>query len=334
MHRTRFSLIVLMALAALATVLSGCGRGGIVKVNGEKVSKDEFYKRLEMVPVQTQQGAKMAGQYVIEQIIAEKLVEQLAKEQGVTPTKEQIDKKIAMIKKENGGDINKVLQQRGLTMEDFNQQLMVQQALVNVVSKGVKVPDSKVKAAYDQALNAPNSPFKRPEQVMVSVIVSTTKDKSDKAYGLLKTTDFGTVAMQLSEDPTAKASRGRLSWVSQNMQQVPKPVRDTAFTLPVGKYSSPFKVGSQWIILRADQKREAKTQNYNDVKDMIREQLEVNDGAKKNNFRGDLQKFTQKANIVINVPRYKGVADNIKKQAAQNLTGQLNGAKPAAMPAK
>ena len=83
-------------------------------VNGEKVSKDEFYPRLERIPVQTQQGTKLAGQYVVEQMIGEKLIEQLAKKENVAPTDAQIEAKIKVIRKESNGDIAQLLNSQGM----------------------------------------------------------------------------------------------------------------------------------------------------------------------------------------------------------------------------
>jgi hypothetical protein len=105
MSRMRLSVVALVALAIAATMLAGCGRRGLIRVNGEKIRKDEFYSRLERVPVQTQQGPQMAGRYLIQQMIAEKLVQQLAKDKKVEPTEAQINKKIDFFKKQTGGDI-------------------------------------------------------------------------------------------------------------------------------------------------------------------------------------------------------------------------------------
>ncbi|MHB9036257.1 MAG: peptidyl-prolyl cis-trans isomerase [Armatimonadota bacterium] len=335
MHKTRFSLIALVVLAILSTLLAGCGRKGLVRVNGEKVSKEEFYSRLEQVPVQTQQGTKMAGQYVIEQIIGEKLIQELAKKEDVAPTEDQIEKKITAIKKESGGDLKNVLAQRGMTMDDLKKQLTIQQALVNVVSKGVTIPDADVKKAYDQALAAKNSPFKRPEQVFVSVIVSSNKNAVDKAYKLVSSgTDFSTVAMQTNDIPVLKQSQGKLGWVGKTDQQFGPQIRSYAFSLEMGKTSNIFKDDDKWVIVKAERKRPQRIQSYSDVKDMIREQMAIAKGGQTGTFREDLQKFTKDSDIVVNAERYKGVVDKIKKEAATSLEDKLQPASKTSPAAK
>lgn len=320
MHKTRFSLIALLLLAVLSLLLTGCGRKGIMSINGEKISKNEFYSRLEQVPVQTQTGSEMAGIYVIKQIINEKLVQQLADKKGKAPTEEQINKKIEFIKKESGGNIQKVLAQNGMTMDDLKRKVTIEQSFVNVASINVNITDAEVKNTYEQTLNAKNSPFKRPEQIRISAVVVTSKAKIDKAYKMLKDgNDFGTVAMQLSDSPIAKNSQGVLGWISQDMEAVPKLVRTTTFALAKGTFSKPILVGKDWMIVKADQKREAKIQKYEEVKDMIKEQLAVRKGLAGNKYAKELAKFVQGADIKVNQDRYKSIPDMIKKETAQTM---------------
>jgi len=284
--------------------------------------------------VQTQQGPKMAGQYVIEQMIGEKLIQQLAKKEGVEPTEAQIEKKITMIKKESGGDLAKVLALRGMTMDDLKKKLTVEQALGNVVTKGVTVPDAKVKAAYNQALAAKNSPFKRPEQVFVSVIVASDKKAVDKAYTMVSGgTEFSTVAMQTNDIPVLKQSQGKIGWVSKEDKQFGPQIRNYAFTLSPNTYSKPFKDDDKWVIVKAERKRPSRTQSYDDVKDMIREQMAIAEGTQKGNFQKELQKYTKDADIQLTGERYKSVVDNIKKEAASALAEKLNKPTATAQPA-
>ena len=272
------------------------------------------------MPVQTQQGPEMAGRYIIKQMISDKLVEQLAKDQGVYPTEAQINKKIDFFKKQSGGDVRKALAQRGMTLEDLKRQITVQQSLVNVVTKGINIPDDQVKKAYDEALKAKNSPFIRPEGTKISGIFCKDKKKAEKAYKLLSEgNEFGTVAMQYSESPSGKQAQGVLGWVSKGMQGVPKQVSDIAFSLPIGKFSKPILVTGMWVVFKADQRRPKKITTYDEVKDMIREQLAIGEGSKKKTFPDAMVRFTKKADISINAAQYKDIADSIKKEAVKSL---------------
>lgn len=325
MYRTRISLIALMVLIVLTSLLAGCGRRGILNINGEKVPKDEFYARLEQVSVQTQGGSEMAGTYVMRQIINERLVMQLAKERNVAPTEAQIEKKIEMIRKESGGNLNNVLAQGAMTMDDLKRKITVEQSFVNLASRGIAVPDEDVKKAYESALKAKNSPFVKQESVVLSAIACSTKAKVDKAYQLLTDgTDFGAVATRLSEGPSQQ-KQGQLGVITRSMELVPKIVRDTAFSLRTGSYSKPMLVGKEWMILKSDKRRPASQQKFEDVKQMIKEQMAVREGLKTTKYPTELGAFMQKAEIKVNAERYKMLPDLIKKEAAQRLQ-QMNGA--------
>jgi parvulin-like peptidyl-prolyl isomerase len=333
MNRRIAEAVALIVLVAAVVTLTGCGMRGLIRVNGEKISKDEFYQRLERVPVQTQQGPQPAGRYVIQQIISEKLIQQLAKEKGVPASEQQVTRKVDFIKKQNGGDLRRFLGERGMTLDELKQQLALQQAIVNLYTKSVKVSDAEVQAEYNKALNAPGSGLKRPEQVMVSAVITNSKEKMDRAYAMLKKgQEFGAVAMRMSEVPGAKASQGRLDWVARNDRRLPPQVSAAIFALEPGKYTQPMRVDKQWVLFRADQRRPAKTTALAEIKDMLREQIAMAKASKNNAFQKEMTAFAKKSDIVVNADRYKNVPDELRKQMAmpaQAAPGAPGAAQPA-----
>lgn len=341
MRVMRVSLLAIVALAVFVMMLAGCGRKGLMNINGERIAKDEFYSRLEKVPVQTVKGGKQvtvpAGQYVVEQIINEKLLLQLAKKENVQPTDAQLDNKYNYLKRSTGGSFVTQLQQSGVTTEEWRQQMAIQQSVVNLVTKGVTVSDAEIRKSYDQLISKGAPGFVRPEAVFFSVIITKTEPKIQKAYKLLQDgQDFGTVAMQMSEDNTTAPNQGKVAWMPKNMTGVPELIRTTAFATPTGKYSKPFfvrdKKDAGWMIVSADKKRKASTEKFDDVKDLIKEQLATAKAAKqdKKAFDKELKSFVTESKITVNAERYKAIPEMMKKNAA--LSSELQ---PAAnSPAK
>jgi foldase protein PrsA len=336
MRGIKLSLIVMLVLAASALVLTGCGRKGLVNINSDKIAKDEFYARLERVPVQTVKGGQQvtvpAGQYVIEQMITEDLLQQLAKKENVAPTDAQIEAKLKYLKAKSGGEFTQQLKASGMTQEDWKSQMKIQQSVINLMSKGVKVTDEEVKKAYDKALAASPSPFKTPARVHYSIIVAETQDKIDKAYKMLQDKqEFGAVAMRLSEEKVTAAQGGAAGWVAKDTPRIPPQVKNAAFSTPVGTYTKPMliKVGksSGWLILKADQVRKATTESFDSVKVLLKEQIALGK-ADRQQFNDMLRKYIAKSNIKVNAERYKTIPDMMKKNAAvpDNLQP---GAKPA-----
>jgi parvulin-like peptidyl-prolyl isomerase len=338
MFKCRVSSIALLVLAVLAVTLAGCGRKGLIRVNGEKISKDAFYARLEMLPVNTQGGAQPAGRVLVQQMISEELTKQFAKKKGVAPTEADINKKVQAIKKNLGGDFKAFLLSKGLSEQAWKEQLTIDQARQNVFTQGIKVPEADIKKGYNQLIASDPSPIKRPEQIRMSVIMTKEQSKIDKVYSMLKQNqEFSTVAMKLSDDPMAKQSGGQIgTWLAKNDQRVPKAVLSAAFALGQGEYSKPFQASGGWIVVKLDQKRPVKVQTYDEVKDMIREQLALDQGLKKNGEKvsREIQEFVKSADITVNAERFKDIGETIKKQAAASLKNMPTTSSPIAAPKK
>ncbi|HOP79229.1 MAG TPA: peptidyl-prolyl cis-trans isomerase [Armatimonadota bacterium] len=299
----RLALITAAGLLA-ALVLSGCGRDGgtFVSINGEKISKDEFYNRLEKTPIP---GSNVPiGQYVLDQMIDEKLIVQMAKEKKVEPTEAQIKRQLDRIKKD--GKLSKLLNQRQITIEEYKKELYVRQAEINIVSKGVKIPDKDVKAFYDEKKS---TLYTKPETVEIGAVVCKTEEKIKKADQQIKGgTEFSTVAMNLSDDEIAKRSGGKLGPVWRGRAGVPDILVDAAFKLKVGQCSEPFKVttqdGPSWVIVKALDRKSEVVQPYNEVKDSIHEMLAFNEGQKRTDVTNLIAKRRESAKIDIKDKKY------------------------------
>ncbi|MCL5104979.1 MAG: peptidyl-prolyl cis-trans isomerase [Armatimonadetes bacterium] len=328
LRQSIMSMVLLLAFNGPAMSQGASGNDNVdapfIRVNDKVLSFAGFVARLELVPIQTAGGAKPIGEYTAEQIVSEMLILQLAAKKEAAPTDEQINKKIDLIKNEASGNIKDALSSRGMTLDNLKYKITVEQSYLNLVTQGVQVSDVEVKAAYDKMLKLENSPFKRPEQVMVSGIIVKDKAKADKIYKLLQDgEDFGTVAMQMSEDEPSKQVQGKLNWVVKGQQGIPPTIYNTAFSLPVGGFSKPMLIQGKYVILKADQKRPAKSSGFNDVKDLLREQLAVAEGAKRNTFQKDMQEFAVKSTISVASPRYSDIAAKLRARLDETLADCL-----------
>jgi len=342
MRTIKFSLIAMLLMAAFVVMLTGCGRKGLININGEKIGKDDFYSRLERVPVQTVKGGQAvtepAGQYVIEQIITENLLQQLAKKENVAPTDAQIEAKLKYLKARSGGSFVQELRKQGITQEDWKRQMKIQQSVINLMSKGVKVSDADAKKIYNDTLSHTPNPFTHPAAVHISVIIAKDQNKINKAYKLLEDKqEFSTVAMRLSEDKATRLSGGTVGWLSADMKLVPPTIRKVAFATPVGTYSKPVYVADQkesgWVIIKNDQARKATTEKFNDVKLLLKEQLAIKQ-ANQDKFNTMIKNYINESKITVNAERYKKIPDMLKKTAGSVPTNLQPGANPTAAPAK
>lgn len=308
MHSKKLvSVSILAAAAALA--LSGCGKSSFVTVNNAKITKDEFYSRLERLPV----DGKPAGITLLDKMIDEKIVEQLAKEKKVEPTEKQIQAKIDFQKKD--GNLKTILKDRALTLDEYKKELYTQQAFINIVTKGVNIPDKEAKDYYDRNKA---TVYTRPETIQIGAIICKTKDKIGKAQTELNNgTEFSTVATNLSDDPGTKASGGELGIVWKGRQGVPPVITDTAFKLKVGNVSAPVQIGPQWVILKAIDRKPQVVFKYDDVKDQIIEGLKFAKGQEKTDVVSMIKKARDNAKIGIKADQYKMLGKSDKTEGAK-----------------
>lgn len=339
MHVRRVVLISIAGLF-LALVLSGCGRNTFATVNGEKITKDEFYKRVErssaydLLQVTQQQQVDphlvQAGPVVLEQMINEKIIEQVAKQRNVLPTDAQIQKKIDLAKKDAGrkgaGGLTAVLNQRRMSPEDYKKELYATQCLLNIVTKGVKVSDTEVRDFYNRAKDRI---YTTPENVRTAVIICEKQDKINVAYDKIKSgTDFSTVALNMSEDARTRGSGGELQPLVRGMRRVVPPiVIDTAFGLKIGEISKPFvaqeaQSPARWVIIKALDHRQKSTQSFDEVKDQIREGLAFGKGQKQINIRKILGDARESAKIKVKSDRYKGLEKTQAQADKSKKTGK------------
>ena len=251
-------------------------------------------------------------------------------------TDAQIEAKLKYIKASSGGNFLAQLKQQGTTEQEYKKQMALQQSLVNLIGKNSKINDADVKREYEIELAKPNSQFKKPEAVFISMIMTEKRDAAEKAYSLLQEgQEFGSVAMKLSEDKATAAGQGRVGWVSKGMDVVPQAIRTAAFETGVGKYTKPFQISDKkqtaWVILRADSKRPATTDRYEDVKSIIKEQMAMK-AADRKAFDDMLKSFIGDSKIVVNAERYKTIPEMLKKNAG--VAAELAEDKKASEPDK
>jgi|GEM_PF-5458876 len=290
-------------------------------INGEPVLKSDFYTRLENVPITTQNGPIPAGVKAAEDLFNETLVLQYAKNNGAAATDAQIQAKLDFFKKQAGGNMDMFLMQTGMTLDQLKQKLIVQQSFVNVLTKNIVITDADVKKSYDAALKAPHSPYKTADEAEISIIVATDQAKSKKAYQKLQSgSDFVKVATELSEAPAGKTAKGNKALITEGTPGIPDDIFKAAWNLEKGKYTSPVKASDKkWYIAKLGDKKPGVKTPFEDVKELLREQMAVEKAGANASAMTAFQQFVKDSKITAGSHNYQSIADGIKAQAAAGL---------------
>ncbi|HTZ35805.1 MAG TPA: peptidyl-prolyl cis-trans isomerase [Stellaceae bacterium] len=135
----------------------------------------------------------------------------------------------------------------------------------SALEDGVKVSDEELKTAYQER----KDDFNIPEQRQLQQILAPSEDKAKAAEAALAAgQDFQKVATEIAgQDP----STVDLGLVKQD--DLPQPLADAAFGLPVDKPSEPIKTELGWHILRVVKIEPPQTPSFDQVKDQLTKEL-------------------------------------------------------------
>lgn len=223
----------------------------VAKVNGQDIKKEDLLQGLQIAQMQLAQmgrlpqGAPPASFYreVLDNLIAQKLLQQEAKKQGIQADEKEVEQQIATLKKRfpTEQDFQKALASQGINEAALRQEARDTIAFQKYLKTEVLGGPVTEQAARD-FYNKNQDKMQRPERVHVRHILvkaeanAPAADKAkarEKAEALLARVqggeDFAKVAQEGSDDKSSGPRGGDLSWVARG-QTVP-PFENAAFAL-------------------------------------------------------------------------------------------------------
>jgi peptidyl-prolyl cis-trans isomerase D len=135
----------------------------------------------------------------------------------------------------------------------------------------VKVDDAAIQSAYESRksqfteLDASHILFRAKTE---TEFMEATKKAEELQAKLAKGGDFGKVAAEVSEDPTAKANKGRLGWFK--IGAMVKPFEDGAMALKIGEVSGPVRTSFGIHLIKLEGRKEKALE---EVKEELRTQM-------------------------------------------------------------
>jgi hypothetical protein len=330
-----------MMIGAIVTsglfVTSGCkGKTAEVMatVNGEQITREDFYTYIEHKPsvmVQTPQGAATANVATplnfqsLNDLVNQKLLEQMAKDEGVYPTEAEIKDEIGYQQTKNQGFV-KTLTSQGYTMTEIRRQLALERCRFKLITKGIKISDSQV----DNYIKNNPQQFMNPKAVDLSWIVvkdEVTQKEVDSAVRSGET--FSIVATRYSIAKTP-------AYPSRLYSQFPDRLKQVVDKLPEGGVSDWLVDGNNKVRFKIDKKTEA---SKIEIKPWMKVEISRALATQKGSVAVDLDKRLlakrKDAQLVVNTTGLKEQFDNIAKSLKESDVKTSTGAGAAAnAPAK
>jgi foldase protein PrsA len=288
----------------------------VAKVNDTPVPRDEYYRRLELMPTPVQLGPNQvttapAGYTNLLQMVREQVLLQMAREKGVMPTDKQVEERVEREMKNNPQIKQAITEQKMMTLDDLRQRVRVALAEFNLLTRGVTVTEQEVKQFYDQNKRA----FYRPANARVRfVAVQNPAIRQQIDDDLKRGFSFQSIVQKYSQNPAAGIQAGetdialegpinaRTQAEINSIEQLRKILKNAK----VGQVTDWIQQGNTVVRLEVMTITPGRQQTFEEVKDNIREGLLLQKGSAKNkDFNAELARAMLNAKVDILSPQWK-----------------------------
>ena len=314
MRRSTALLTALLGACLLfsAGCQKGAGVGIVARVNGKPIAQTDLDKayaaQLQSNPQQqpTIEQSNSLKLNIVHELIVEEIVEQRAAKLGLTATDAEVDAKLQEMKAPYTEEqFNARLKASNHTLEDVRRDLRRSITIEKLLNKEINSKITVTDADVDSYYNAHKAEFNLPEtqyhlaRILVTAVPgpstgnlqnskATSAPEALKKIQALKNRldagdDFGTVAMNFSEDPQTASNGGDMGSLPESQLKANpalfaaisklKAGEDTDI-IPFPDQSDPRKIGG-YAMLRLLEKAQAGQRDLNDprVQQAIRQQL-------------------------------------------------------------
>ena len=222
--------VIAVAGIALSTAACSSGNKTVASYKGGKITQQEYYDEMK----KSQSGKTALANMLINHI--------LEQQYGDKVSKKQVDKQYNNYKKQYGNQFEAVLQQNGMTVSSFKQNLktnLLSEEALKDIKKISKSQEEKAWKAYQP-------------KVTVQHILVSKKSKAEQITAELKNgKSFKSLVKKYSLDTGTKNNAGKLPAFDSTDTSLDPSFKAAAFKLKTGETTkSPIKSQSGYHIIR------------------------------------------------------------------------------------
>lgn len=266
-------------MALLMFALAACEKKPAAEVNGVKITNemvDRFMQ--ESMKEHQAQGAAVSGSAlrdaVVEQMIAEELLLQGAKEAGVAVTDEDVKKDIEATKTRFGAEeLAKQLAQRKMNEVEYAKRVkdrMMKTKFLDTLVPADSVTEKDMKDFYKKT----PMPLMKPASVNIRFIQTATEEEAKAALKEIEKAGkngFDKIADKMGREKTATVPGG-YGWTSPTMfgADFAKPLME----LKPGSHGGPYKGSKEgYYIIRVKERKSEVPKSFDEAKSEIKNMI-------------------------------------------------------------
>jgi foldase protein PrsA len=228
----------------------------VATVGDEVVSREDWLHRLE----------KKYGEQELKALVNQKVMEKVAKDNGIEISKEQIDQEYELIQ-----SVYNTYDQKMVLDEDaVRKQLKAELMLEEYLTKDVKVKEEDMLSYYEENEKL----YQIPTMYKLAQITVLTKEDGDQVITELENgSSFKVLAMEHSVDKQSSALGGEIGYIPVNSGYLSKEAIKELESLDNGEWTNPVAVDDHYVIYRLEEKTKEKHYSFDEVKRQIRRQI-------------------------------------------------------------
>jgi hypothetical protein len=234
-------------------------------VNGQEIP-------LELVE---KTAAAWHGPYILQDLVAELLLQQEAERRGIELTEEDISRKAAVIRTELGvrseAALESFLRAKRVTLDWLYAKARSYALMDKVLSDQVYVDDREIERAYrsNQEL------YRRGEMVGFRAMRFLDRSLAEAALAEIRRgRSFQEVAKETAPTPQERTIAGDIQYYERSQQSLPPEFEAALFAAPLNQVAGPVEIRGSYYLLRVEKKLDPRQFTLDDVRDVVREQLE------------------------------------------------------------
>lgn len=252
----------------------------VATVNGEKVSRKDFDRRINVIRRMNQEVTRSTEIMVVKQLAMKVLLKQFVKEQNIDVSDNDVQgemEKIRYFLKSNQNNSEKpleeILEAQGSSISELEDEVRRTLALSKYLD--TVVSDDEKRSYFDANKSAFNGEKVKASHVLIDTTKLETDAELEKARQKIEEikkeidngADFAEMARKYSTCPSAE-NGGDIGFF-QRKGSIVEEFAIVAFSMEVGEISEPVKTQFGYHIIKVTDKEEGKDINYEDVADMV-----------------------------------------------------------------
>jgi len=265
----------------------------LAKVGDDTITAKDFERKLGVAKRMNMAGGAMGSptieqkRQLLQNMIREKAVLALAKNQGITVSEEEVQKELENAKSKLPPEqFQKRMADQGITEEELPnliRQSLVVRKLAESKTKDLQATDEELAAEFERMKSTGKADRKDETTDVAHILIKVDEGADEAAWNAAKAKidaartritggqKFEDVAKEVTEDPGSKEKGGLYTDVPKG-QMVPE-FDEKMLSTPVGQVSEPFKSKFGWHILTVVAKHVPGPMTLDDAKSSLSERI-------------------------------------------------------------